>query len=317
MPTDEARVLLVSGKGGTGKTTIAAALAMAAARRGRATLLLELEGRPGAARLLGLSRSKEERETKFGFSVASLGPREALLDYLGLFYGMGKLAGPLVRTRAVDVVTEVAPGFRDLMLAGKVYETAEWRRGSARARGRPRYDVVVADAPPTGQIVPFLQAPEAFAELIRVGRPGRQARSIGTFLRRRTRVVLVTTPEELPVDETLEARAAIADIGVPLGPVVVNRVLPPALPRGSAKPFDGLTPERLRELLAGAGAAVRRPAAAAALEVTARHRRAGAEQRAQIRRLGTLERVEVPHLFAHDFGAKQLDELSAHVEGVR
>jgi anion-transporting ArsA/GET3 family ATPase len=259
----------------------------------------------------------QERETKFGFSVASLGPREALLEYLGLFYGMGKLAGPFVRTRAVDVVTEVAPGFRDLMLAGKVYETAEWRRGSPRAAGRPRYDLVVADAPPTGQIVPFLRAPYAFAEMIRVGRPGRQARTIGGFLRRRARVVLVTTPEELPVAETLEAHAAIADLGVPVGPVVVNRVLPPALPRGTARAFDALTGERLAELLSSAGPAVGRRAAAAALDVTRHHRRAEALQRAQVRRLGDLPRVEVPHLFSHDFGPAQIAELSAHVESVR
>ncbi|MCA1726618.1 MAG: AAA family ATPase, partial [Actinobacteria bacterium] len=182
--TDAPRALIVSGKGGTGKTTVAAALAFAAVGRGLRTLLLELEGRAGAAPMLGLEPTGlKERETPFGFSIASVGPREALLEYLGLFYGMTRLAGPLLRSRAVEAVTEVAPGFRDLMLAGKLYETADWRRRSKRAADRARYDLVVADAPPTGQIVPFLSAPAAFAEIIRVGRPSAQAHRIDAFLR--------------------------------------------------------------------------------------------------------------------------------------
>lgn len=310
------RVLLVSGKGGTGKTSVAAALALAAARRGRSVLLLELEGRPGAARLLGLRSSYDERPTALGFSIASVGPRQALLEYLSRFYGMSRLAGPIVRARVVDTVTQVAPGFRDLMLTGKVYETAEWRRGSTRGAHLPRYDLVVADAPPTGQIAAFLQAPAAFAEIIRVGRPGRQAQRIDAFLRRRSRLHLVTTLEELPVDETLESLAAISELGFPVGPVIVNRVLGPAIPRGGTSRLEELSPERLAVLARKAGVRIGARAARAALEVAGHHRAAEAEQRAQLRRLRGHELVELPMLLSARFGAEEITELSGRVEGL-
>jgi anion-transporting ArsA/GET3 family ATPase len=303
------RVLIVSGKGGTGKTIVAASLAFVAARRGLATLLLELEGRAGAAPLLGLEPTGvRESETPFGFSIASVGPREALLEYLGLFYGMTRLAGPLLRSRAVEAVTEVAPGFRDLMLAGKVYETAEWRRHSKRAGDRARYDLVVADAPPTGQIVPFLSAPAAFREILRVGKPSAQAGRIDAFLHKRARVLLVTTPEELPVAETLEARAAIEALGVPLGPVVVNRVLPPLAPRGTRRAVESLDATVIAER-----AGLRPKEAHAVTTVARRHGRAEAEQRTQIRRLQGLDRIELPRLFEPGFGRAEIERLSTHL----
>lgn len=306
------RALIVSGKGGTGKTTVAAALALAAARSGRATLLLELEGRPGAARLLGLGPpSFEERPTELGFSIASIGPREALIEYLRRFYGVARLARPVLRTGFVDAVTEVAPGFRDLMLAGKLYETAEWRRHSPRGRDLPNYDLVVADAPPTGQISSFLQAPSAWGEMIRVGRPGRQARSIDAFLRRHARVLLVTTPEELPVDETLEAMRSLAGGGIPLGPVVLNRVLPTVLPRGSARALDRLDAAGLAD---AAGIAL--ADAQGALAVTRHHRAEERAQHRQLRRLGSFDRVELPALLTRAFGRDEVERLSLHVEGL-
>ena len=304
------RALIVSGKGGTGKTTVAAALAVAAAGRGHRTLLLELEGRPGAPRLLGLGAPAfEERPTDLGFSIASVGPREALLEYLRRFYGVARIARPVLRAGLVDAVTEVAPGFRDLMLAGKLYETAEWRLHSTKGRGLPRYDLVVADAPPIGQIASFLQAPSAWGDMMRVGRPGRQARSIDAFLRRRARVLLVTTPEELPVAETLDALGALSGVGIPLGPVVVNRVLPPALPGGSVRAFGSLTAERLAGVAGVSG-----ESAAAALEVVRHHRSEELAQRRQLRRLRSFEPVELPALLTGSFGREEIVELSSRAE---
>jgi anion-transporting ArsA/GET3 family ATPase len=311
------RAIIVSGKGGTGKTTVATALAVAETRRGRSVLLLELEGRQGATRLLGLPDvGFEEEETPFGFSVASLGPREALVEYLGLFFGMRRLARPLTRSKAVEVATEAVPGFRDMMLNGKIYEVAEWRRDASKGRGRPQYDVVIADAPPTGQIVPFLSAPGAFAELIRMGRPRDQARRIDAFLRERCRVVLVTAPEELAVTETLEAHAALEELGMPVGPVVLNRVLRSALPRGTGKAFEGLRPDSAERLLEESGLSVDEDVMGATLDIVRWQRRGEREQQAQVRRLRGVEVVELPYLFARSFGMEQVETLADGLEEV-
>ncbi|HYU57452.1 MAG TPA: ArsA-related P-loop ATPase [Actinomycetota bacterium] len=310
-----ARVAIVSGKGGTGKTTVACALALGAARAGRSVLLVELEGRQGAARLLGLRPATfEERPTPLGFSLESVGPRDALLEYLRLFYGITRVAGPLLRSRAVELATEAAPGFRDMMLAGKLYEVAEWRRGSPRGRGRPRYDLVVADAPPTGQIVPFLSAPRVFAELIRMGRPHGQARRIDAFLRRRALILLVTTAEELAVTETLEARDAIGALGMRVGPVIVNRLLEDPLPRGTVRAFERLAPADARRLAQAAGAPMPQPAAATALEVARTQRARAREASAQVGRLGDSPVIRLPFLFSERFGPAEVARLAATLE---
>src|SRR5213593_2855069 len=151
-------VLVVSGKGGVGKTTVAAACARIAARRRRRVLLAEVEGRDGVARLLGIpSPGFEERPTRFGYSVLSITAKEALLEYLWLFFHMRALSRSLRRARVVDVAAEAIPGFRDAMSAGKLYELTGWRSTSANTHGRTPYELVVVDAPPTGQLLPFLE----------------------------------------------------------------------------------------------------------------------------------------------------------------
>src|SRR5712691_1970239 len=222
----DTRLLIVSGKGGVGKTTVATALARAAARSGRRTVLAEVEGRGGIARLLGLPAVRfEDRPTPFGFAVTSITPREALVEYLWMFFGMRTLSRTLGRAKVLEMATDGIPGFRDLMIAGKLYELTEWRRGSGSSSGRRRYDLVVVDAPPTGQLLPLLRAPGMFLDIIRMGRPHRQMQSIDRLLRRESAVVLVAIPEEMSVAETLETSAALREDGMACRAVVANRVL--------------------------------------------------------------------------------------------
>src|SRR6266545_3536890 len=309
------RAVLVSGKGGTGKTTVPTALAIAATRRGRSVLLAELEGRQGVARLLGLPEfAFAERETPLGFSVTSVTPREAILEWLGLFYGMGRLAGPLLRSRALEALADGAPGFRDMMLTGKIYEAAQWRRTAPKGKARPQHDLVIADAPPTGQIVPCLSAPATFGDLIRVGRPRGQARTIDGFLRERAEVLMVTTPEELAVTETLEACAAIEDLGMSLGPIVVNQVLPPAAPRPAQAGLRSLTAASAGRVAADAGLPLTAEAFRGARAVMEAHRVGERAQRAQRRRLADRATIELPFLFRRGFGADEVGELAGHLE---
>jgi anion-transporting ArsA/GET3 family ATPase len=215
---DRARLLVVTGKGGTGKTTVAAALAVAAARRGRRTLVAEVEGRQGLAGLFGRG-SLGHRETRMAERVDGLAvdPEASLRDYLGR-YDFAPLARLLTWARLTHFITAAAPGLGDVLLVGKVWE--------ASTRGRSGYDLVVLDAPPTGRVVPFLRAPETVAELARVGPIRHQADRVRELLDdpERTGVVVTCLPEELPVAETLEGLASLRAAGLPAAAVVANQV---------------------------------------------------------------------------------------------
>ena len=220
---------IVSGKGGTGKTTVAAALACALATRDRRVLLCEVEGRNGISELFDVPDlvGAEERRisrTPAGGTVhgLSIDAEDALLEYLDTFYHLGLAGKALDRFGAVDFATSIAPGLRDVLLTGKVYEAV--RRG---AKQKPNaYDAVVLDAPPTGRIAQFLNVHEAVSGLAKVGPIRNQADSIMRVLRSATTVVhLVTLLEDMPVTETEEAVAALQPTQIRMGAVIENMVI--------------------------------------------------------------------------------------------
>jgi anion-transporting ArsA/GET3 family ATPase len=230
---DGVRLHVVTGKGGTGKTTVAAALALALAADGRRTLLCEVEGRQGIAQLFDVPQLPyEERriavaQGRGDVHALSVEPKAALLEYLELFYRMGRAGKILERMGAIDFATTIAPGLRDVLLTGKVYEAAR-RRGQTG----PVYDAVVLDAPPTGRIGRFLNVNEEVAGLAKVGPIRNQAGSIMTMMRSaQTAVHLVTVLEEMPVQETQDAVAELRAAGLPIGGIVVNMVRDPYLPQ--------------------------------------------------------------------------------------
>jgi anion-transporting ArsA/GET3 family ATPase len=230
---DGVRLHVVTGKGGTGKTTVAAALALALAAGGRRTLLCEVENRQGIAQLFDVPQLPyEERKIAVapgGGDVFALAvePKAALLEYLEMFYRLGRAGRMLERLGAVDFATTIAPGVRDVLLTGKIYEAA--RR---RTKAGPVYDAVVLDAPPTGRISQFLNVNEEVVGLAKVGPVRNQAGSIMSLLRSpQTAVHLVTVLEEMPVQETQDGVAELRRAGLPVGGVVVNMVRDPVLPQ--------------------------------------------------------------------------------------
>lgn len=226
-----ARLHVVSGKGGTGKTTVAAALALALAAGGRRTLLMEVEGRQGIARLFDVPPLPyEERKVAIaprGGDVLALAvdPEAALLEYLEMFYNMRRAGNALRRLGAIDFATTIAPGVRDVLLTGKAMEAAKRNQD-----GVPVYDAVVLDAPPTGRVVRFLNVNAEVAGLAKVGPIRSQADSVmGLIKSRNTAVHLVTLLEEMPVQETVDGINDLRAAGLPLGGIFVNMVRDPLL----------------------------------------------------------------------------------------
>ncbi|MEV0152558.1 ArsA-related P-loop ATPase [Micromonospora sp. NPDC050686] len=244
-----ARLHVVTGKGGTGKTSVAAALAVALAAGGRRTLLVEVEGRQGIAQLFGVDPLPyEERhltDAAGGGEVRALAvdAEEALLEYLDMFYKLGAAGRALRRFGAIDFATTIAPGLRDVLLTGKVKEATTRTAGQRRV-----YDAVVLDAPPTGRIGRFLNVTAETARLAKVGPIKSQSEGVSALLRSpMTAVHVVTLLEEMPVQETVDAIAELTSLGFPVGRVIVNGARP-ALPAGRA-----VTAEELRQGLLAAG----------------------------------------------------------------
>jgi anion-transporting ArsA/GET3 family ATPase len=228
-PWDEVRLHVVTGKGGTGKTTVAAALALALASRGKTVLLCEVEGRQGIAQLFDVAPLPyEERRIAQGpgdggdVYALAIDPESALLEYLAMYYRLGRAGKALERFGVVDFATTIAPGVRDVLLTGKVYEAVNRNRRSKNAR---TYDAVVLDAPPTGRITQFLNVNKELAGLAKVGPIRSQADTVTTLLRSpRTAVHLVTVLEDMPVQETADGIEGLRRQNLPVGSVIVNLV---------------------------------------------------------------------------------------------
>ena len=226
------RLHVVTGKGGTGKTTVAGALALALAAGGRKVLLVEVEGRQGIAQLFDCPPLPyEERKVavaRDGGEVYALAidADAALMEYLEVFYNLKRAGKALTRLGAIDFVTAIAPGLRDVILTGKASEAVRRRD----KRGVFAYDAVVMDAPPTGRIARFLNVNTEVAGLAKVGPIRNHAETVMKVIRSpETAVHFVTLLEEMPVQETLDGIRDLTEAGLPLGGVVVNMERPPLM----------------------------------------------------------------------------------------
>ena len=239
MPAKPTRLHVVTGKGGAGKSTVAAALALALAARGNQVLLCEVEGRQGISRIFGVDDlGATEVQIASGLGPASqvrggglvfalhIDPEHALREYFATYLKLGPAAKALEAFGVVEFATSIAPGLRDVLLTGKVYEaTKPVRRGKLSRR----YDAVVLDAPPTGRIKQFLTANSELAGLAKMGPIKHQAEHVMETLRTQSAVHLVSLLEEMSVQETVEAVAELREADLPVGTVIVNQARPRAL----------------------------------------------------------------------------------------
>jgi len=300
------RLVLVTGKGGVGKTTVAAALGLAAARRGKRAIVCEVARETRLASLLDLpDEGYDEHEAEPGLYGMSVDPERAKREWLQHQLKSGTLAGLLGHSRLFGYLTAAAPGLDELVTIGKVWDLAQIERRT----GVRRYDLVILDAPATGHGLALFTAPRTYARVATAGPIRRQALRIHGFLtdRRSTGVLGVALPEEMPVNETLDLERALHDeLELGFDAVVVNALLPDRLTRKQEKLLESLDTDL-------------GPAARAAVRTALSEDRRARVQRTELRRLRrSLEGsvMTLPYVFEPEIGREQLDALAERVGGL-
>ena len=237
------RLVFVTGKGGVGRSTVALAIGLAAARRGRRTIVCEVAGQERAARALAREDvGYAETEVAPGLAAISVDPQGSIEEYLRVQLGSAALAGLLFDNRLFQYFAAATPGLSELVTVGKVWDLAQDDRHTEGGR----YDLVIVDAPASGHGLGLLRAPATFRDVARVGPIRRQAGIIDAYLRDPavTGLVAVALAEEMPVSETLEFAGRLEEeAGMAVDRIVLNGLLP-----------DRFKPEEIERMRAVAGA---------------------------------------------------------------
>ncbi|HJR44640.1 MAG TPA: ArsA-related P-loop ATPase [Actinomycetota bacterium] len=233
------KILIVSGKGGVGKTTVAAALALVAARHGRTVCIAEVDRKGTLPRLFGGGElSYDPSEIAPGVWGMNIVPEQALGEYLDVQYHMKRVSKVFTSTHFVDYITTAAPGLKDILILGKIWYLEQGRQSGGTT---PDFDTIVVDAPAAGHMLTFLSAPMGLSDALRVGPVRRQSDWLVQMLQdpARSRVHLVTLPEEMPVSETLETSEALrSKIGLDAGAVFANGVYQELMTKEEVQTLD-------------------------------------------------------------------------------
>ncbi len=312
----ERRLLIVTGKGGTGKTSVAASLACVAARRGIDCVLVETAGSSGLAELVcdGSPPPGDGREPvriSPHLFFLRIDPETALREYLELQLRMRPLVSMVMRNRGFRSLLAAAPGWRELITLGKL-----WHLETRVANGRPRWGLLVVDGPSTGHGLSFLSAPKVVVDTVRLGPLHRHSEAVQELLTdsARTLVVTVTLPEELPVRETVELAGRIAELGLAAGPAIANAIEPhPGAAAGEAvlTALGKLAPPPGRD---GARPLFEARALRSAVENATRRAELQRGYLAELRQQLDVPVLELPFLTEGVSAPAQVAELARHLE---
>jgi anion-transporting ArsA/GET3 family ATPase len=300
------RLVFVTGKGGVGKTTVAAALGLVAARAGKRTIVCEVAQQERMSRVFrreGVGYTETQLETDL--YAISIDPQESMDEYLRSQIKPTALYALLFDNRLFQYFAAATPGMRELVTIGKIWELAQFERRNPQATP---YDLVIVDAPSTGHGIGFLRTPRTFRDTARVGPISRQAGKIDAFIGdpTTTGVVAVAVPEEMPVNETVELERELRDeMDMELDAVVVNALLP--------ERFSADEAERIEQAAASNGS----PGVEAALKAALFEHRRARTQRAELERLSQELRrrpLTLPFLFDPELDLRSFELLSADLE---
>ncbi len=301
-------LLFITGKGGVGKSTVAASLAVLAASRGKRTLVCEVDAKGNLADFFETGPTGfEPRQVQPKLWAMSMDTEASLKEYLSLQLKLPLLAriGPLART--FEFVATAAPGVKEILTVGKLCWEVRERH----------YDLVVVDAVATGHIVGQLTAPQSINELVQVGLVRNQTGWMLDILNdpAQTGVVIVSAPEEMPVNETIElSQHLVEETHVDLAAVIVNRVLPELFGRGEEKIFDELSePGRVEELSKVIGGDAQPMIDAAELAVTLRRTRAEHLTTLRENLPAGLPVIYLPYLFVRTHGVRATNRVAEHL----
>lgn len=300
----EKRLLFVTGKGGVGKSTVAASLGLAAAARGKRTIVCEIGSQEHTSRLFNRAQvGFHEVQLEDNLWTISIDPDESMREYVLLQLKVRAMRDLLFRSRVFTYLTAATPGLKELVTIGKIWELAQLDRKVRKGR---KYDLVIVDAPATGHGIGFLQTPRTFANIARVGPIHAQAQELDRFItdHASTGTAIVSLPEEMPVNETATLERELREeIGVSVDRVYMNALYPERFSNGEAERLEGERPQ--------ATGAVREALRAAVSE----HRRARS-QRAQLARLRRRVSTPVktlPFIFQPELGVEDARELAARL----
>ena len=299
-------LVVVAGKGGVGRTTVAAAFAMAAARRGKRVLLAQTRSKDRLPTLLGGPRlGSEITPMRDNLWAVNMHPEAALHEYGVMILRSEVIYRAVFENKVSRAFLRAIPGLDDYSLIGKV-----WYHSTETIGSRPRFDLIVFDGPATGHAITLLQIPRAILDAVPEGPLTRDARTMRAWLTDpvRSAAVIVTLAEEMPVNETIElADKLTKKVGIPLGPLVINQLYPPRFVTGpSARALDML-PETTGDALLDPLLVRSR--------IAMRRRRLNDRYLARLQETLPLPQVQVPYLFAPEFRVEQVEDLSRRLEG--
>jgi anion-transporting ArsA/GET3 family ATPase len=297
------RLIFVTGKGGVGKSTIAVSLGLAAAQRGKRTIVCEIASQEQTSRFFKRAEvGFHEVELESNLWSISIDPDESMREYVLLQLKVRAMRDLLFRSRVFTYLTAATPGLKELVTIGKI-----WELSNRKVKKGREYDLVIVDAPATGQGIGFLQTPRTFANIARVGPIHSQAEELDRFITDQdaTGTAIVSLPEEMPVNESANLEQQLREeIGVSVDRIYMNGLYPERFSAEEAEKIDSATQN--------ADGAVR-----GALRAAASEQRRAASQRGQLARLE--ERVSapvkpLPFIFEPELGVEEARQLAAEVE---